>query len=93
MKALQVLIICNPEHREKVSFSDYDHESVAEINLIADDIRKAAKQITQAHIIVTCGDWNNSNLCVKAVEVARLLDFEVIHQTRFLSYVEQNHNR
>lgn len=92
MKTFKVLLVCDEKHRSKVSFSEFDHENLLEVQFIASSMKGIAKQLSITDLVVTCGDWHHCLECNKTIELARLIDIEVIHQTRYKDYVKQKYN-
>lgn len=43
-------------------------------------------------VVVTVGEWPEDTNCTKAVQVARIMEKEVVNAVSFRNYVEQSNN-
>lgn len=93
MKTFSILLVCDDKHRPKISFSDFDHENLQEVKFNLKVAKNLGNQISKCDLVVTCGDWNDSEICERAVQMARLMEIDVIHQTRYKDYVGKKYNR
>lgn len=93
MKTFSVLLICEPKQRKGIGFADFDIPELLSVEFNSENLKNIGKQLSTTDLVVTCGDWNNCETCDKSVRIARLMDIEVIHHTRYRDYVEQKYNR
>lgn len=88
-----VFIIVPDSAKRKIKLSDFQFPLAGEIFVMGYstfnfDVRK----MLRSDLVVTVGQWHECEKCSKAVQVARIMDQTVIHETTFKSYVEQNYN-
>ncbi len=64
-----------------------------EINVMhARKFNHDVRLMLRSDLVITVGDWYEDTNCNKAVQVARIMDIEVINETTFQNYVEQTNN-
>lgn len=93
MNRFKVFMIVPEADLRTFKFCDYDHPNVEGIlTLNSCDINHDVGRMLTSDLVVTVGDWNEDSNCVKAVQVARIMEKEVVHESQFKNYVEANHN-
>lgn len=93
MRVYSIYVIVSERDRDNVTFSRFDHPKVVEVLILGDStLNYDVAKMLRADLIVTVGDWSENQDCIKAVQVARIMEKEVIHQSQFESYVEANYN-
>lgn len=93
MKAYSVFVIANKKDQSKIKLSDFSFEKCIEVIVMGKSkFNYDVRQMLRSDIVVTVGDWHECEQCNKAVQVARIMEQTVIHETNFRTYVEQNYN-
>lgn len=94
MKVYKTVFIVVPDDaKSKIKLAEFTFPLVGEIIVMGHstfnfDVRK----MLRSDLVVTVGEWHECAKCSKAIQVARIMDQTVIHETTFKSYVEQNYN-
>lgn len=99
MRTCSVFVICSEKEAPTIRLSDFEFPQMVEINMLGqtdehglNDFKFDVRLMLRSHIVVTVGNWFNDERCNKAVQVARIMDLEVIHHTQYKQYVETNYN-
>lgn len=93
MKAYSVFVVVPEAERNNIKISDFTHEKVVEVLTFGEsDITYDVAKMLRCHLIVTVGGWFSDENCNKAVQVARIMNKEVIHGSSFNSYVKEKYD-
>lgn len=91
MKFYSVFVVVPKTDRNKVRISDFTTEKTVEVLTFgASHIHYDVAKMLRAHVIVTVGEWHEDEDCKKAIQVARIMGKEVIHESKFQEYAEAN---
>lgn len=94
MKPCKIVFVIAPKNKVKaIELSKFTLNETSTVELFGHshflfDLRKMLK----SDLVVTAGDWHEDPSCVKAVNIARIADLTVIHESHFKTYAEQNNN-
>lgn len=99
MRTCSVFVICSEQEAKNIRLSEFEFPQMVEINMLGktdkdgqNDFRFDVRLMLRSHIVVTVGNWFEDEKCNKAVQVARIMDLEVIHHTQYKQYVEAKYN-
>ena len=94
MKIYKTVFVIVPDSEKKTvqlsafAVKNYQDVLVMGFSQFNFDVRK----MLRSDIVVTVGDWHSCENCIKAVQVARIMNLTVIHETNFKNYVEQSND-
>lgn len=89
-----VYITGTPEELRTIKIIDFTFAGCKGVVIMDSiDIRKITKDLTEASVLVTYGNWYESELASKCVEIARILQIPITHSSKFGSYVKQRNDR
>ena len=73
---------------------NFDYPKIKEVIFLdlEESIHSQIPKMVDCDLIITCGDWESNQNCEILVDIARLLEIEVIHQIRFKEYAQENYN-
>ena len=93
MKVYSVFIVVPKKDQLKVNVSDFDFPNLAEIIVMGKSkFNYDVRLMLRSDIVVTVGDWHEDENCNKAIQIARIMEQEIIHESKYRAYVEQKYN-
>jgi len=93
MRTYSVFIIVPETEKRKVKLADFDFPKLAEITVMGNSsFNYDVRLMLRSDLVVTAGEWHEDSNCNKAIQVARIMEQEVIHETNYQKYVEQKYN-
>lgn len=97
-----VMIVASEQRQETIKISDFDFKNCTALflteyntcfpNHIQHNLKKWVRDLSRCKAIVTVGDWSDFQELKKLVEIARMLEVEVVAEPNWNKYVEQNNN-
>lgn len=89
-----VYITGTPEELKTIKIIDFTFAGCKGVVIMdSTDICKITKDLTEASVLVTYGNWYESDLASKCVEIARIIQLPITHSSKFGSYVKQRNDR
>jgi hypothetical protein len=93
MKAYSVFIVAPEKELKEFKLGKFEFPKCAELNVLGRrEFNFDVRVMLRSHLVVTVGDWHEDEKCTKAVQVARIMGQEVIHETKYRAYVESKYN-
>lgn len=94
MKKLKIMLIVSKSERNGIApINDIADENIQSVHLIDhEEEEQSVIRLVKSNLIMTVGDWSECSFCNKLVQIARLLDKEVIHESKFQKYAEQGND-
>jgi hypothetical protein len=93
MKSISVFLIASEKEQQNVDISRFTFPNCVSVELNENKILSFdTRRMTKSDLVVTIGDWHLQKNCAKLVEIARILDIPVIHETSFDKYVSEKYN-
>lgn len=91
-----IFIIVRHDQLDQVNISNFTipgNNVLQEINVMHErNFNHDVRLMLRSDLVVTVGDWPEDTNCQKAVQVARIMDKEVINAISFRNYVEQSND-
>lgn len=85
MKATNIILVGDLENR---NLSDFTTKHSNSVEILESDIKKMVKQLADCDLVVTLPNWDEQKINFTAIEIARKIDIQVIHYSRFQNYVQ-----
>lgn len=101
MKFNNIILVITPEsHKPQPGLiAKFDHPSITNIAVTTFEfdnqdrcLRQMVRKSSKCELLVTIGDWAENDTLVRLVNIARIMNIEVIHETNFSKYVDQQQN-
>ena len=93
MKTCKIFLISSEKESSSICLEQFDDPKISEfLKFGSEELKTDVSNMLKFDLIVTIGNWFESEDAKKAVEIARLMELKVIHESNFKNYVEQNYN-
>lgn len=92
MQYFKIMLVGSDEQLKDVKISKYTTNNTLAIHRTTKELKTIVKNLTTCNLVVTMdtNDWDEKLL--RIIQIARLLDIQVIHHSRFNDYVQTVNN-
>lgn len=91
MRVYSVFVIAAAKESNIVRISDYTTEKTVEVLTFGEStLDYDVAKMLRCHVVVTFGNWHEDENCKKAVEVARIMNKDIVFASQFKKYAEEN---
>jgi hypothetical protein len=91
-----ILLVASADDLQTLDLSKFLHESftgveTTEIVYQNEDrqLKNMVRKASRCELLITVGDWAENPTLKKLIDVARIMNIQIIHETNFKKYVEQ----
>lgn len=94
MKNLNILLIVSKSERNRISsITEFEERNILSVYMIdPEEENQSVIRLVKSNLIMTIGDWSKDPFCNKLVQIARILEKEIIHESQFKKYAEQRNH-
>jgi len=94
-----VLLVASEEALHTLDISKFTHDSFTSLETTERiyhhpdrQLKNTVRKASRCELLVTIGDWSENASLRKLVDIARMMNITIIHETNFQKYVDQSEN-
>jgi hypothetical protein len=94
MKNLKIILIVSKSERNGIApITEFEDSNIHSVHLLDHENESdTVIRLVKSNLILTVGNWSEDPFCDKMVKIARLLEKEIIHESKFKKYAEQRND-